>query len=293
MRDAIAWSHDLLDSDEQALFRRLSVFANGFTLEAVEAVAGGDREALDATAALVGSSLVQQSGSGAGEPRFRMLETVREFGLEQLDASGEATETRRRHAAYFLGIAEAADEGRRGPGASRPYLDRLEVEHANLRAALAWFAATGDADGELRLAGELAPFWYYRGRLREGISCLEGALARGTAVPDRLRARALSLLSNLYGEAGDATRALKFSATSVPLARAAGDGELLTMALLHRALALRWSGCRDEEVAVLEEAVAVGGRLDPPPPTWPMALGALGAALLDQGDRERGIALVE
>ena len=169
MRDAIAWSHDLLSESEQALFRRLAVFAGGFTLEAAEWVAGaglrvagpmGDEPGagrqpitrnpqpatLDGLAALVEQSLLrwaEPSAPGAGEARFSMLETVREYAMEDLAASGEEDAVRRAHAELFLALAERAEPELTGP-AQAVWLDRLEIEHDNLRAALAWSLEAGE-----------------------------------------------------------------------------------------------------------------------------------------------------
>jgi predicted ATPase len=140
MRDTITWSYDLLPSDEQAVFRRLAVFVGGFSLEAAEALVDpdGTADVFGRVTSLVENSLVRQVGRD-GEPRFRMLETVREFGMECLVASGEEAPTRRAHAAWFLALAEAAEPWTWGGSTQKQWLDRLEVELPNLRAALAWF----------------------------------------------------------------------------------------------------------------------------------------------------------
>ena len=217
MRDAIAWSYDLLDPDEQALFRRLAVFAGGFTLEAAEDVGGplalrGCRrttalscppppegaqrpappEAAPRLHPLSAATPPPFSTSsprwstraccgradpaGDREPRFVMLETIREYGLERLAASGEAERSAPRHAAYFLALAEAAKAELTGPDQGR-WLDRLVAEHDNLRAALAWVRDHGENDLWLRLAGALWRFWELRFHLHEGRSWLEEALA--------------------------------------------------------------------------------------------------------------------
>ena len=186
MRNTIAWSHDLLTQEEQTLFRRLAVFAGGCTLEAAEAVVNLDGHARClrghcrrwSTRACCG-----KTRGRTGEPRFRMLETVREFGLERLEESGEEATTRDRHAGFFLDLAERADPDRRN--ADPAWLDVIDREHDNLRAALAWSRETGDHDTLLRLAGALAFFWYYRGYLQR-----RAALARpGTARRPRMKPR--------------------------------------------------------------------------------------------------------
>src|SRR5262249_11666758 len=154
MRATIAWSHDLLTADEQALFRRLSVFVGGFTLAAAEGIAGGQESAvlppsppvplppsvLDGITSLVEQSLLPPVAGPEAEPRYQMMETVRGYGLERLEEGGETEEIGRRHAAHFLALAEAAEPGLVGP-AQVGWLDRLEAEHPNLRAALTWAIA--------------------------------------------------------------------------------------------------------------------------------------------------------
>ncbi len=299
MRDAIGWSHDLLDEDERALFRRLAVFAGGFDLAATEAVADPDGglglAGLDGVAALTDASLLRWEEGPGGEPRYRMLETVREFGLERLAATGEAEPVRRRHAAHFLGLAERAEAEQYGP-AMRGWLDRLEAELPNLRAALDLFAETGDGAGELRLAGALIELWYHRGHLREGIARLEGALRRGRNAPPGPRAKAAAVLSGQHRTMGNAAAALEHSARALAWAREAGDDDLTAFALWIRAGAVGWGGTRDDPAAavpLLEEAVALAERLDPPPWHLPAALLSLGRAAAQRGERERGAALAE
>ena len=142
MRDTIAWSYDLLPAAEQALFRRLAVFVGGFTLEAAEAVAGAAGiDVLEGIASLIDSSLLRQEAGAGGEPRYTMLETVREYGLEQLTAHDALARTQLAHATYFLTLAErAAAHGEMQFARTRYWTDRLEAEHANLRAALTHLA---------------------------------------------------------------------------------------------------------------------------------------------------------
>jgi predicted ATPase len=167
LRQAIAWSYDLLEASEQTLFRRLAVFTRGCTLEAAEAVCqavhdstvdpGESLEVLDGMASLLDKSLLCQQEQTSGEPRFRMLETIREYGRECLTASGEEPTVRRAHADYFLALVETAEPALTGPEQAT-WLERLDVEHDNLRAALRWAEASGDVDIGLRLAGALCQF---------------------------------------------------------------------------------------------------------------------------------------
>lgn len=146
LRATVAWSHDLLGPDEQALFRRLAVFAGGWTMEAAEAVAGSSGsggltlDVLDGMERLAEHSLLRQVEDAAGEPRFLVLETIREFGLEQLEACGEAGEAHHRHAAVFLEMVARAESELNGGGGQGASLERLETEHDNVRAALEWVA---------------------------------------------------------------------------------------------------------------------------------------------------------
>ena len=202
LRHAIAWSYDLLEAGEQALFRRLAVFARGCTLEAAEAVCqavhdpaagpGQSLEVLDGVASLVDKSLLRQQEQASGEPRFRMLETIREYGLECLTASGEEPAVRRAHADYYLALAEAAEPALTGPEQAT-WLERLEAEHDNLRAALRWAEESGEAEIGLRLAGALCQFWLIRGHLREGQEWLARLLGLAGASPyTAARAKALT-----------------------------------------------------------------------------------------------------
>src|SRR5215217_6010716 len=180
----IAWSHDLLDAGTQALFRRLAVFAGGFPLAAAEVVGGtGGEDAmsvLDGVTSLVAQSLLHRVDEAGAEPRYFLLETIREYAREELDASSEAAETRRRHATFYLEFGEAM-AARLDGAAMAETLTRLSMELPNLRAALACsMEEGGDADAGLRLAAALSPFWRFRGHLSEGRRWLELALVSGS-----------------------------------------------------------------------------------------------------------------
>jgi non-specific serine/threonine protein kinase len=226
MRDAIAWSHDLLSPEEQILFRRLAVFAGGFTLEAAEAVAGaGGIPAEDVFAgveALVDQSLVQRRGAVAAEQRFGMLETVREFGLERLAEHGEQDEARRGLAAYFLSLADRIERELLHGATRWATVARLEPDHANLRAVLGWLAQQEDQTAVLQLAGALGVYWYATGRWTEGRGWVDRALAAGSTVPDAVRALGLLVAGFLGGYQGD-PRAAGWLDESLALFRAAGD----------------------------------------------------------------------
>ena len=226
MRGTIAWSHDLLTGAEQALFRRLAVFAGGASLEAIEAVcaaAGGLEPAvLDGVASLAEKSLLRQAEGPEGEPRVAMLETIREFALEQLAASDEEERVRRQHAEHFLALVEAAgpELAGRDQGA---WLARLEAEHENLRTALAWVAERGPPGTALRLAGALPEFWRMHGHLGEGRRWLERALARGGEAAPVDRAKALQAAGRLARVQGDLEAARAVLEESLTLYRELQD----------------------------------------------------------------------
>jgi non-specific serine/threonine protein kinase len=184
LRAAIAWSFALLTPDEQHLFRQLAVFAGGFSLEAastvIESAGGRPIEVLDVVAELVAKSLVSAEADVDGEPRFRLLQTIRAYALEQLVASDGRVRAQQRHAALFLALAERAEAESHGRQ-QVVWLNRLTAEHDNLRAALRWAAATGDVETELRMTAALAWFWEARGFVSEGCEALDAALGRSAS----------------------------------------------------------------------------------------------------------------
>ncbi len=198
LRDTIAWSYDLLDASDQALFRQLSVFVGGCSLEAAQVVSGLSIEALfDRVDSLVANSLLRPAPTYSGQVRVMLLETVREFGLEQLGARGELAAARARHAAYFLDLAERAEPGLNGAEAG-VWIDQLQRDHDNLRAALDWALGQADANASaelaLRLAGALGRFWWIAGYFGEGGRWLARAL-RASAPDMDPAARMKGLLS--------------------------------------------------------------------------------------------------
>ena len=227
MRAAIAWSYDLLDPAEQALFRRLAVFVGGWTIEAAEAVAtAAGPLALDLLAgleSLLDKSLLRSTGADEATPRFGMLEVIREYGLEQLEAGSEAETTRRAHAAWHLALAERAAPALDGPD-QVAWLARLEQEHHNLRAAFDWLLAEGDAEAALRLGGLIWRFWEIRGHFGEGRARLAQALAHPAAsAPTPARAKALSAAGNLAYRQGDFQAARTLHQECLAIWRLAGD----------------------------------------------------------------------
>ncbi len=295
MRSTITWSHDLLSSEEQVLFRRLAVFVGGCTLEAVEAVAelegGVGIDILDGLSMLVEESLLRQTGEADGEPRFGMLETIREFGLEQLAAGGEEAGVRQRHAGWCIALAEGAEAALWGPE-QRRWFARLEVEHPNLRAALGWILDGGDYETALQLASPLAFFWYVHGHLTEGRGWLDRALATGSGLPEA-RAKALAVASGLAHAQGDAVTAVRRADASLALWQEIGDrGPGLAFALCQRGVAAFWSGDVDFAAAVYDEALTLFRILDNRPWTAQL-LTNLAAVAQSRGDYTRARALAE
>jgi predicted ATPase len=236
LRNTIAWSYDLLDESDKALFRRLAVFAGDFTLEAAEAVCvldtastassseADDGAVLEQLAQLLDKSLVQPQQDTGGEPRFTMLETIHEYAQEQLVASGEAAAMQQRHADYFLRLAEEADPHMFGQE-REVWMERLDREEANLRAALAWSKADRNAvQTGLRLVGALAFYWVLRGAVREGRTWLEGMLER-TDDTDRSAARGKALIGAgwLAWAEGDYEVASPRTEEGLSIMREAGD----------------------------------------------------------------------
>jgi hypothetical protein len=202
LRGALEWSYELLGELERYLYGRLSTFWGGWSLEAAEAVGAGrgieEEDVLDLLGRLVDKSLVvAESGDPEGDLRYRMLEPVRQYGREKLEESGEKDEVGRRHALFFLALAEEIEP--KINTADRPrWLERLENEHGNLRAALAWSRKEAQGETGLRLAGALFWFWFHRGYLSEGRRWLGGALATeegigGLPAPASAAARAKTL----------------------------------------------------------------------------------------------------
>ena len=248
LRQAIAWSYDLLDETHQQLFRRLAVFVGGCTLEAIEAVGHG--VTLDQVEALVDHSLLRRERDPEGEPRFSMLETIRAYGIEQLKQAGDLTAARRAQASYVLDVAEqAADEL---TGADQTvWLDRLEAEHPNLRAALRWALGQGEDETALRLGAALWRFWLVRSHLQEGRQWLETILtATDRSAAPAVRAQVLNAVSTFAHNQGDNREARNFLQDSLRIWRALDDEQGQATVLNN----LAWVAC---EISALDEAEAL------------------------------------
>jgi predicted ATPase len=250
LRATLAWSYDLLGSGEQQLYRRLAVFAGGWTLEAAEGVCGGGGlptdEVLDRLQVLVDSSLVHRLDAPTSEPRFGMLETVREFAQEVLEASDEAPAQRRRHATHVLALAEQAEPHLAGAD-QRTWFDLLDHELDNLRAALAWAQSSGHVELGLRLAGALTTFFEERGHVREGCDWLETLMqapleSQAAAHLAPLQARALATTAWLKFLQGDYQRAAPLAEESLAHWRQLGQPGNSSVALNTLAYVARRDG---------------------------------------------------
>jgi predicted ATPase/tetratricopeptide (TPR) repeat protein len=281
LRAAIDWSHDLLAPDEQRLFRRLAVFMGGFTLEAAEAVAGAG--ALDGVAALLDRSLLQR-GEVAGEPRFSMLETIREYALERLaENRGDEDAARAAHAAFFLSLAGRSRAGSAGPG-QPAWESRLDAEETNLRAALGWCAGRAEFERDTHRFRALASFWGPGGGLRDRLLGLPTAGWRDPRRPaPDTRRLAPDRPGRAAGEADDAAEALRVLEEGVADARADGDVGALAATLGQLALAHLVLGAAPAARRLCEECVALGGQLDD---RWEIAWGVhmLAVAAFAEGD---------
>src|SRR6266850_1802331 len=261
LRAAMDWSYDLLNAAEQKLFRRLSVFVGGCNLEGVEAVCDTkgdlDLDLLDGMASMVDKSLLQQVEQAKGESRFLMLETIREYALEKLEASGEEALTKRAHAAYCLVLAE--EEASEPSGAQgTEWIGRFALEHDNFRAGLEWLTETGDAEWGLRLGTALFRFWEIREYLAEGRDRL-GRLLKlaGAAAPTKARTRALFAAGVLAGEQGDYASAETHISESQNIARQLGDNTGVAVSLNALAVFARDRGSVAKARALFEESLAL------------------------------------
>jgi predicted ATPase/DNA-binding CsgD family transcriptional regulator len=237
MRSAIEWSYNLLAAGEQRLFRRLGAFANGCTLEAARYVAPMEVEA--GAGSLVDKNLLRQVTQPNREPRLLMLETIREYALEQLVASGEVDAIQHAHAEYYRGLVEYAEPQLIGTEVST-WLERLEREHDNLRAALNWALGRGDANMAHRLGGALWRFWFLRGYLGEGRKWLEAALTMKGEVPPSIKVKVLSGAGYLAATQSDYTRAETLCEMAVQIARGLDDEQSMALALFGLANTANW-----------------------------------------------------
>jgi predicted ATPase/class 3 adenylate cyclase len=306
LRALIDWSYDLLSEAEQAVLRRLSVFAGGWTLEAAEVIcsdfgSGTDppaiqdqkskiqsEDVLDLLTQLMDKSLVSVEEGASGTVRYRLLETVRQYSRDRLQESGEAEEVRARHRDFFLRLAEEAEPALRG-AEQAAWLDRMQADSDNLRAGLDWCRSeTNGAEAELRLAAALVWFWIKRGQVGEGRQRLEAALSRDSSGSSCFRAKGLYGAGVLAHFSGDQEASIAFLEHSLDLARALGDRWTLTLALFS--LGLRAMADDPERARTLaEESLALAREVGDP---WLIAHPlVLGSMVHGKGDGDRAKAL--
>lgn len=257
LRATLIWSYDLLSAEEQSALRRLGVFAGGFTLDAALAALSDSPAALELVDTLINNSLLVAHERDDGTARFSMLESIRAFALEQLSRSGELEAARRTHAEFFLAFVEQR-EGHLSGHEQQAWLDRLDDEHNNLRAALHWAVAHAPPIA-VRLSGALQRFWFARSYLREGLGWLEAALGAG-ATPDAQRLRLLGGAALFATALTRLDEAERYCRGALALARQLGDNAAVSAVLQPLAVVLSWRGQYDEARATIAESVALGRR---------------------------------
>jgi predicted ATPase len=265
MRGAIQWSYDLLEAEEKKLLNRLAVFAGGLTLGAAEAVANaaGDLsvDLLDGVASLVDKSLIAQREMADGEPRFRMLEVVREFALEALETSGEAGDVKRLHAGFYAQLSETAEPELLGAKTAQ-WMETLEQEHDNLRSAIEWSLAS-EPETALRIAGAINRFWVSRGYLSEGIKWTKRALeSNGEEADTKLRSKAYSGIGDLSWRQGDLEAAELSFQESLQLAREIDDKDRISRSLGGLGVVKTQQGNLSQAKALTEESLAIARELN-------------------------------
>ena len=262
LRGAIEWSYDLLQPEEQQLFTSLAVFVGGFTLAAAEHVAEQPHlDILEGVETLLRNNLLTTEHARGDEPRLGMLETIREFALERLVARGDGEAVRRRHAAFYLVLAEEAEPGLLGPQ-QREWLERLDSERDNIRAALAWALEAGEAEVGLRIGSALWRFWQLRNHELEARERLEELLALGSGSPST-RAKAQTMIGSMSLVLGDFETARRVLEESLPVHRRNGRrAHDLDHARATRSS--RTSGDTDSALALSREALEVARNGDDP-----------------------------
>ncbi|HEV2072180.1 MAG TPA: LuxR C-terminal-related transcriptional regulator [Thermomicrobiales bacterium] len=304
LRAAIDWSYEQLPAPDQGAFERLAVFAGGFDLAAAEYVVGGGAtssplssqaatscQTMDALSELLENALLRREVI-AGEPRFMMLETIREYALERLEASGDAADAQRRHAEYFTGLAEEAEPALSIGQLSGQWPNRLEGELANLRVALTWSLSQEDPKLGLRLAAALVWFWWIRGHLVEGSEWLESALLRSREDQSALRSKLLDGAGRIARTRGEFDRAKALHNESLCIAAHLNDDVAMTRALSNLAMVIEAKGDIDQATTLFERALGLarqGGQAE----VLATILTNYGLMKLTHGDQQRGVALLE
>jgi predicted ATPase/DNA-binding SARP family transcriptional activator len=295
LRATLDWSYQLLDEPTRELFARLAVFVGGFTIEAAQAVCLGDprsdAELLDRLAQLTDHSLLDHRAGTDGEPRFAMLETVREYADERLGHTGDEYTVHRGHAEHFLSFAREADSGLKGPEQDS-WLARLEAEHDNLRAALTWSLATDCGELAMTLAGELRRFWRYGLHLREAERWLEQALAAGPPTASVGRVNALLGMSIVLYDQAHHERAVVFADQALALARELGDAPFIACCCNSYGIVAQAAGDVELGAVMYAEYATVARRTS----DWHglmTATGNLANLVAVEGDYEQAISLAD
>ena len=298
LRNTIEWSYQLLSFEEQRLFRWLSVFVNGCTLRAAEAVCDesgdGSGQVLDGVASLIDKSLLrraEQTGEENEEPRLQMLETIREYGLEVLIVNGEGEIARQAHANYFLSLVERAEPALKGPSLV-VWLERLEREHDNLRAALQWAVESGKTEMALRFGIALERFWVVRGHRNEGLAFLEQALEGSAGVATDVRAKALLAAARLAFIQSNYDQGEALAQEGLTLFRKLGDRRGIALSLDRLGMAAWRRGDFPAARVLLEEDLSLFKEVDDKDRVaW--SLFTLGLLDNKQGDYSRAYTLFE
>jgi non-specific serine/threonine protein kinase len=279
------WSFELLAETERELFRQLSVFVGGFTLDALESVAQLDsnQSILDALSRLVDKSLllVEQQD----QTRYRFLEPIRQYAGDKLNETKESNLIQDRHLNYYLRVAEETEPYLFG-ARQQDWKNRLELDHDNLRVALAWSLESNQIEAGLKMAGALAWFWHSKGHLSEGNLWLEKILASGIVTQAKERAKALRALSILSTDTGDYIRARAFAESSIKLYREIGDNQGAGLALIDLGATLHLEGKEEGAIELFEESLRL---LRETEERWGIAYALvwLGDALFRMGDTTR------
>jgi predicted ATPase/class 3 adenylate cyclase len=295
LRAAIEWSYGLLDEPERRLFARLSVFAGGADLETIDAVAnpGGDLgvDTLDALSSLVDKSLVRQMETEVGEPRFAMLETIREYAAERCELEWDGEATRRRHAEHFLALAEASEPHLTGED-QIAWLDRLDRDHENIQAALRWVTDTGEADRGMRATASMWRFWHLRGHVAVGRAWVERLLAFPLG-RTATRAKAEDTAGSLSYWQGDLPAAERHYREALAISRELGDRHGIARATYDLAFVplIRGTGIEEGE-QLLHDALELFEELGDEDRAA-KAKGDLGLILMMRGDYHAALPVLE
>lgn len=296
LRAAIDWSFDLLSAEERTVMQRLSILVGGWTLESAEAICAGDGidqyAVLDFIESLLNKSMIAANLEQSHAARYRMLDTIREYALEKLEAAGESDRVRQAHFNFFLKLAEAAEPKLMRGRDQASWLDRLEIERENLRAALEWSISANRIEQAMQLATALGSFWNERGYFQEGRQWLEAGLSQRERSPKDVLAQTLRAAARLAGRRGDFDRAETYAQESVALWRELGDKAQLARALNTLAAVRSERGDVAGSVAFNEEVLQISRELND---DWGIAqaLSDVGWSAVFLGDYARGTPLLE